>query len=113
MCLADYHDEDTLSVLPACGHSFHATCIGIWLQQNSTCPVCRISLSNLPERKWAFMQQMLSPALRSQYRMQSHFHCMANGNRRLPTSSETVQEGGVVRVGDPTGHEKIVESGSI
>ncbi|KAL8538779.1 hypothetical protein ACS0TY_000695 [Phlomoides rotata] len=126
VCLADYHDEDTLSVLPVCGHSFHAICISIWLQQNSTCPVCRISLRDLPERKWMFMQPMFSPSLRSQYRMQSfnaHYcHCMANGNRHLPRSNgnEIVQEGDVVRVGDGDSvsivHEKIdrkVESASI
>ncbi|KAG6410076.1 hypothetical protein SASPL_128124 [Salvia splendens] len=104
VCLADYHEEDTLCVLPVCGHSFHATCIGIWLQQQSTCPVCRISLRELPERKW-YMQPMFSQAMRSQYRMQSvnaHYycHCMANGNR--PRSNEHVEEpseGGAVHAG--------------
>ncbi|KAH6784115.1 hypothetical protein C2S52_009074 [Perilla frutescens var. hirtella] len=123
VCLADYHEEDTLCVLPVCGHSFHATCIGRWLQQQSTCPVCRISLRELPERKW-FMQPMFSQALRSQYRMQSvnaHYcHCMANGNRPSPRSNDEEimdpvrephfpSEGGTVHVGHSnsgTGHEK-------
>lgn len=92
VCLADYHEEDMLCVLPVCGHSFHATCIGIWLQQQSTCPVCRVSLRELPERKW-FMQPMFSQALRSQHPMQSvnaHYcHCMANGNRPSPRSNDS------------------------
>jgi hypothetical protein len=24
-----------------CAHSFHATCITEWLQQNPSCPICR------------------------------------------------------------------------
>ncbi|KAG6628666.1 hypothetical protein CIPAW_14G028900 [Carya illinoinensis] len=44
VCLAEFRGEDILRILPYCGHSFHVTCIDIWLQQHSTCPVCRISL---------------------------------------------------------------------
>ncbi|KAG6389795.1 hypothetical protein SASPL_151269 [Salvia splendens] len=102
VCLSDYHEEDTLCVLPVCRHLFHATCIGIWLQQRSTCPVCRISLRELPERKW-YMQPMFSQAVRSQHRMQSinaHYcHCMANWNR--PRPNEQVEEpsaGGAIHV---------------
>ncbi|KAL2554600.1 RING-H2 finger protein ATL80-like [Forsythia ovata] len=75
VCLAEYRDEDTLRILPVCGHSFHAMCIDIWLQQHSTCPVCRISLREIPERKW-YMQPMFSSAIRSQYSVQSvNRHC--------------------------------------
>ncbi|XP_057789389.1 putative RING-H2 finger protein ATL36 [Salvia miltiorrhiza] len=85
ICLSDYHGEDSLRFLPLCGHSFHAACIDIWLQQHSTCPVCRVSLRELPEKKW-FMQPMFSSAIRSQYSAQppvnAHYcHCMANGPR--------------------------------
>jgi hypothetical protein len=44
VCLAEYEDKDVLRFLPYCGHNFHMTCIDLWLEQNSTCPVCRISL---------------------------------------------------------------------
>ncbi|KAI3470573.1 hypothetical protein Pfo_027236 [Paulownia fortunei] len=114
VCLSEYHEDDTLRILPLCGHSFHATCIDIWLQQHSTCPVCRVSLRELAERKW-FMQPMFSSAVRSQYSMQSvnaHYcHCMANGHRRSSGShnnqvSDPIQEGrcrsqgDVVNIGD-------------
>ncbi|KAL5735131.1 hypothetical protein ACOSP7_032992 [Xanthoceras sorbifolium] len=66
VCLAEYHGEDTLRILPYCGHSFHVTCIDIWLQQHSTCPVCRVSLRELPERK-CLMQPLFSSAVRSHY----------------------------------------------
>lgn len=91
VCLSEYHEEDTLRFLPLCGHSFHASCIDIWLQQHSTCPVCRVSLRELPERKW-FMQPMFSSAIRSQYSAQSvnaHYcRCMANGHRRPSLSHD-------------------------
>ncbi|KAG6391521.1 hypothetical protein SASPL_149277 [Salvia splendens] len=97
VCLSDYHEEDTLCVLPVCRHLFHATCIGIWLQQRSTCPVCRISLRELPERKW-YMQPMFSHRMQS---VNAHYcHCMANWNR--PRFNEHVEEpsaGGAVNIG--------------
>ncbi|KAI9070470.1 hypothetical protein K1719_047568 [Acacia pycnantha] len=39
ICLSEYQGEDVLRILPCCGHFFHATCIDVWLQQHSTCPL--------------------------------------------------------------------------
>lgn len=64
ICLSDYHGEDILRILPYCGHSFHVTCIDMWLKQHSTCPVCRISLREFPEKK-CLMQPLFSSAIRS------------------------------------------------
>ncbi|CAN6330539.1 unnamed protein product [Urochloa humidicola] len=44
ICLAEYEEKDVLRILPYCGHNFHMACIDLWLEQNTTCPVCRISL---------------------------------------------------------------------
>lgn len=66
VCLSEYHAEDILRILPYCGHSFHVTCIDIWLHQHSTCPVCRISLRELPERK-RLMRPLFSSAARAHY----------------------------------------------
>jgi hypothetical protein len=38
-----------LRVLPHCTHDFHMACIDLWLEQNSTCPVCRVSLLDNPD----------------------------------------------------------------
>lgn len=70
VCLADYHKEDTLRILPSCGHFFHAVCIDMWLHQHSTCPVCRVSLRELPDRK-CFMQPLFSSAIRAQHTLRS------------------------------------------
>ncbi|PON85117.1 43kDa postsynaptic protein [Trema orientale] len=69
-CLEEYHDDDVLRILPYCGHSFHVTCIDIWLQQHSTCPICRTSLRECPDRK-RLMQPLFSSAIRSRYGTES------------------------------------------
>ncbi|KAF6148051.1 hypothetical protein GIB67_024226 [Kingdonia uniflora] len=78
VCLCEYQEKDTLRILPYCSHSFHVTCIDIWLQQHATCPVCRISLRDSTEKKRS-MQPMFSSALRSPHSMNfldSHsYHC--------------------------------------
>uniref|UniRef100_A0A5B7CD19 RING-type E3 ubiquitin transferase n=1 Tax=Davidia involucrata TaxID=16924 RepID=A0A5B7CD19_DAVIN len=83
ICLSEYHKEDTLRILPYCGHFFHATCIDIWLQQHSTCPVCRISLRECPEKK-RLMQPIYSTAVRSHYDMEclntNSYHCVSTGH---------------------------------
>nr|GMC58979.1 RING-H2 finger protein ATL38-like [Ipomoea batatas] len=68
--LADYQQEDSLRILPFCGHYFHATCIDVWLQQHSTCPVCRISLREVTEKK-RFMPPLFSSAVRCHHAMAS------------------------------------------
>ncbi|KAF3434149.1 hypothetical protein FNV43_RR25252 [Rhamnella rubrinervis] len=86
VCLVEYHNDDVLRILPYCGHSFHVTCIDIWLQQHSTCPVCRISLREFPDRKRT-MQPLFSSAIRSDYGAESfdshscQYHLTSHGPR--------------------------------
>ncbi|CAN1297871.1 E3 ubiquitin-protein ligase ATL59 [Linum perenne] len=69
-----------LRILPYCGHSFHVTCIDLWLQQHTTCPICRISLNEFPDRKRA-MQPMFSSAIRSQEGLDVHsYNCLYPGH---------------------------------
>ncbi|KAF7820248.1 RING-H2 finger protein ATL8-like [Senna tora] len=83
VCLSEYQGEDVLRILPYCGHFFHVICIDIWLQQHSTCPVCRISLRELSERK-RIMQPLFSSAVRSNSStgsIDTHpYHCMMANN---------------------------------
>nr|GMD86217.1 RING-H2 finger protein ATL38-like [Ipomoea batatas] len=88
VCLADYQQEDSLRILPFCGHYFHATCIDVWLQQHSTCPVCRISLREVTEKK-RFMPPLFSSAVRCHHAMASMnvnpHQCIRSWNRLSST----------------------------
>lgn len=53
ICLAEYQEREFLRIMPNCGHSFHLSCIDIWLRKQSTCPVCRLSVQNTFETKHA------------------------------------------------------------
>lgn len=44
ICLAEYQDKEVLRIMPKCGHSFHLSCIDVWLRKQSTCPVCRLAV---------------------------------------------------------------------
>ncbi|KAJ9175429.1 hypothetical protein P3X46_013985 [Hevea brasiliensis] len=83
VCLAEYRREEILRILPYCGHSFHMNCIDIWLQQHSTCPVCRISLREFPEKN-RMMQPLFSSAIRNPYGTESFdthsFNCLLSGH---------------------------------
>ncbi|CAH2070824.1 unnamed protein product [Thlaspi arvense] len=48
ICLNEFEDEEPLRWMPPCSHTFHASCIDVWLSSRSTCPVCRADLSFKP-----------------------------------------------------------------
>jgi hypothetical protein len=51
ICLGDYKEKEVLRIIPYCGHTFHLSCIDMWLRKQSTCPVCRLTLHNVCEEK--------------------------------------------------------------
>lgn len=51
ICLSEYQENEVLRIMPKCGHSFHLSCIDIWLRKQSTCPVCRLSVQESIENK--------------------------------------------------------------
>ncbi|KAF5203550.1 Ring-h2 finger protein atl10 [Thalictrum thalictroides] len=94
VCLAEYQKKDILRILPYCNHYFHVTCIDTWLQQHSTCPVCRISLRSSPERK--FTMQPISTTLIRSYDLESldshSDHCFYNSHGHSSQGMEPIQE---------------------
>lgn len=48
VCLCEFQDDDTLSLLPNCCHVYHADCVSVWLSDHSTCPLCRVDLGFQP-----------------------------------------------------------------
>ncbi|KAJ1409845.1 Zinc finger, RING-type [Sesbania bispinosa] len=41
VCLSKFEDTEILRLLPKCKHAFHMNCIDKWLENHSTCPLCR------------------------------------------------------------------------
>lgn len=41
ICLGELQVGDTLRQLPKCVHSFHRSCIDLWLLQSAACPLCK------------------------------------------------------------------------
>ncbi|KAL8159723.1 hypothetical protein V2J09_001260 [Rumex salicifolius] len=87
VCLAEYRKEDIVRILPQCSHYFHMNCIDKWLLQNSTCPVCRVSLRNTNDKKCT-IQPLFSS--RSHYTMDpSNVHtyqCLLSARRSQSSS---------------------------
>ncbi|XP_061350700.1 E3 ubiquitin-protein ligase ATL42-like [Gastrolobium bilobum] len=44
VCLSQFEDTETLRLLPKCKHAFHMNCIDKWLENHSSCPLCRNSI---------------------------------------------------------------------
>ncbi|KAI3962564.1 hypothetical protein MKW92_052523 [Papaver armeniacum] len=49
ICLENYDNNDTLRLLPNCGHLFHLNCVDPWLLQHPSCPICRSSPMTTPQ----------------------------------------------------------------
>lgn len=43
VCLCNFAEGDKVHTIH-CGHHFHKDCLGTWLKENNTCPVCRFEL---------------------------------------------------------------------
>ncbi|XP_028781090.1 E3 ubiquitin-protein ligase ATL42 [Neltuma alba] len=41
VCLSKFEDVEILRLLPKCKHAFHINCIDNWLENHSSCPLCR------------------------------------------------------------------------
>lgn len=41
ICLNDFDEGETVRRLSVCGHSFHKSCIDLWLLRRADCPLCK------------------------------------------------------------------------
>lgn len=48
VCLSAFADGEVVRQLGPCKHSFHASCIDMWLKSHSNCPICRASVPVKP-----------------------------------------------------------------
>ncbi|KAL4353351.1 hypothetical protein GQ457_06G007530 [Hibiscus cannabinus] len=45
VCLSVFADGEEVKQLTECKHSFHTTCIDLWLNSHDNCPVCRAAVA--------------------------------------------------------------------
>ncbi|KAM7515427.1 hypothetical protein LguiA_005010 [Lonicera macranthoides] len=45
VCLSKFEDVEVLRLLPKCKHAFHIACVDQWLENHSSCPLCRHRIS--------------------------------------------------------------------
>jgi len=44
VCLNEFHPSDAVRQLGSCGHTFHRSCIDLWLLRCADCPLCKRSV---------------------------------------------------------------------
>ncbi|KAK7838967.1 ring-h2 finger protein atl79 [Quercus suber] len=47
ICLEEFENGQSCQVFSQCNHIFHSNCIGRWLKRRLTCPICRVSVSDV------------------------------------------------------------------
>lgn len=52
ICFEEFRDGDECRVRSKCNHIFHRTCIGEWLDDHATCPLCR---GRVPPTVWHYV----------------------------------------------------------
>ncbi|KAJ7961460.1 RING-H2 finger protein ATL33 [Quillaja saponaria] len=50
VCLSVFADGEEVRQLSGCKHSFHASCIDLWLSNHSNCPICRATIASSSKR---------------------------------------------------------------
>ena len=83
VCLCEFSDLDKLRLLPTCRHAFHTECIDVWLLSNSTCPLCRGTLS-------ASGNPMEIPALNFAVSREQSNRFPSNGENRSSSSQNPI-----------------------
>ena len=84
ICLNEFEDEETLRWMPPCSHTFHASCIDVWLSSWSTCPVCRANLSLKPGESFPYPSMDLETG-NEQGGVQDDINLTGNNNANYTT----------------------------
>jgi len=51
ICVDSFETGDYVRSLSACGHTFHQSCIDLWLLRQADCPLCKRTVSAVPSCK--------------------------------------------------------------
>lgn len=96
ICLVEYEEWEVLRQLPFCGHIFHTLCVGAWFEKQTTCPVCRMSMSELTEESFGGVEEILYRGPRSSdaavVEVANEAPSWIRINRRLPLPAPPIPE---------------------
>ncbi|OIV96570.1 hypothetical protein TanjilG_28427 [Lupinus angustifolius] len=121
VCLDEFKDSDTLRLIPTCSHVFHPSCIDVWLESHSTCPVCRANL--VPKSEDASFVTIEFPNNQEQQQQRQLNDAVGdvvdddveypkeNLLNRIPRSRSTGFLFDMFRRSDSTGHSTVIEPG--
>ncbi|KAG8375582.1 hypothetical protein BUALT_Bualt10G0115500 [Buddleja alternifolia] len=97
VCLSRFEDTEILRLLPRCRHAFHMNCIDKWLENHSSCPLCRykfdikdltsltLANSNTEETSLEFfIQREQNQERSSRFNVGNTFQKLARGKRQEP-----------------------------
>mmetsp|Transcript_44717 Transcript_44717/g.113775 ORF Transcript_44717/g.113775 Transcript_44717/m.113775 type:complete len:280 (-) Transcript_44717:103-942(-) len=51
ICLNNWQAGDQLRQLSVCGHTFHRSCVDLWLLRSSQCPLCKVGVAPGAEKQ--------------------------------------------------------------
>lgn len=54
VCLSQFEYTEILRLLPKCKHAFHMNCIDKWLENHSSCPLCRNKVDPLDIKNFTY-----------------------------------------------------------
>lgn len=68
VCLSRFDDTELLRLLPKCKHAFHLDCVDRWLEDHSSCPLCRrkVSVEDATLFKYSTSSRFLFPSSRTE-----------------------------------------------
>lgn len=73
VCLTSFEDDEHVSQLPGCKHSFHAPCIDMWPYSHSDCLLCRTPIDRLSTQKGQWNQNRTPQMSRLPLPSKPHF----------------------------------------
>merc|ERR1719473_622024 len=50
ICLSEINEGDAARRLPGCGHTFHKSCIDLWVLRRADCPLCKCQVRKCKEK---------------------------------------------------------------
>ncbi|KAK1373671.1 hypothetical protein POM88_029864 [Heracleum sosnowskyi] len=91
VCLGEFEEGDWIKHLPNCCHVFHVSCIDIWFQTHSSCPLCRAHIFDL-EQSCDLLGHLSREDFtedRPSVREMLHMHVLESPSLRLQIDHET------------------------